>query len=130
MFYKRLITWIVILSAFFLSNCAENDFECRNNRQFCTPIQSENLQESGPVIDKFLKELPQDWSSQEKLERLRDWLQCKSCVTKVEILCNSCIFTFPAISELKITFIIEGQETDKILYIIMSEPLSFAGYHD
>lgn len=130
MFYKRLITWIVILSAFFLSNCAENDFECRNNRQFCTPIQSENMQESGPVIDKFLKELPPDWSSQEKLERLRDWLQCKSCVTKVEILCNSCIFTFPAISELKITFIIAGQETEKILDIRMSEPLMFVGYHD
>lgn len=130
MFYKKVRTWIVILVGFLSTNCAENDFECRNNRQFCNPIQSENLQESGPIIDKFLQELPTDLRSQEKLERLRDWLQCKSCVFHVEIFCNSCIETFPPISELKITFIIEGQETDKILDIMMSEPLSFAGYHD
>lgn len=127
---KKIKTWIVILSAVLLTNCAENDFECRNNRQFCSPIESENLQASGPVIDKFLQELEPNLSSQEKLEKLRDWLQCKSCVTKVEIFCNSCVFTLPAISELKITFIIEGQETDKILDIIMTEPLRFAGYHD
>lgn len=130
MVYKRLKTWIFILSAFFLTNCTENDFECRNNRQFCNPIQSENLQESGPIIDKFLRELPRDLSSQEKLERLRDWFQCKSCVSHAEIFCNSCIYTLPPISELKITFIIAGQETEKILDIRMSEPLMFVGYHD
>ncbi|MFD2203325.1 hypothetical protein [Shivajiella indica] len=123
-------TRIVVFSAFLLTNCAENEFECRNNRLFCNPILSENFEESGTVIDEFLQELPPELSSQEKLEKLRDWLKCKSCVSHVEIFCNSCIYTLPPISELKITFILGGRETDKFLDIIMSEPLRFVGYHN
>jgi hypothetical protein len=128
--YKKIEKWVVIISAFLLTTCTENDFECRNNQQFCSSIQSENLQKTETVINEFLKELSVDLDSQEKLERLRDWLQCKSCVAHAEIFCNSCIYTLPPISELNITFIIEGQETEKVMDIIMSEPLRFAGYHD
>ncbi|RPA68288.1 hypothetical protein EF405_11520 [Cyclobacteriaceae bacterium YHN15] len=126
---SRYFIFAFILTVF-LFGCSENDFDCRDNKAFCSSVQSQNLQKTETVINEFLKELSVDLDSQEKLERLRDWLQCKSCVAHAEIFCNSCIYTLPPISELKITFIIEDQETEKILDIIMSEPLRFAGYHD
>ncbi|PCI59011.1 MAG: hypothetical protein COB34_04215 [Methylophilaceae bacterium] len=51
-------------------------------------------------------------------------------IEKAKILCNSCIETSPAQSELSIDFTSNGQAINKTLDILMDEPLKFHRYHD
>ncbi len=57
-------------------------------------------------------------------------IKCKNCVAKAEILCNFCIKTNPPQSELKVWFMVNGQQTVKTLDMIMDDPLRFITYHD
>lgn len=113
-----------------LTNCNSEDFVCVHDSVFCAYVRGEDYPATGPIIDDFLKNLDSGLTDQEKLEKLKEWLLCKSCVSHAEIFCNSCIYTYPAQSELKIIFIIDGQETGLVLDISMAEPLRFVRYHE
>ena len=120
----------ILLFAILLSSCKKEAVECSNEKEFCAFVNAEEFDKTSASINKYLKSLNKRLSENEKLEIFRVWLECKSCVTKAEILCNSCVYTDPAQSELRITFLVKGQKIEKILDITMAEPLRFRNFHD
>lgn len=128
---KAIITLTVLfLTLAILTSCNKDEITCSNGEIFCYYVNKEEFNKTGPTIDNFLKDLKKKLSDEEKLERLVDWLKCKSCVSNAEILCVSCIKTNPPQSEIKVWFIINGQIKTQILDIIMDDPLRFRTFHD
>jgi len=113
-----------------LAGCSGNEGSCANDEEFCALINAENFDGTGPVIDDYLEGLRSKLSDEEKLDRLVDWLECKSCVKRADIICNSCIYTNPPQSELKIVFVINEVQVERILDIQMRDPLLFSGFHN
>jgi hypothetical protein len=120
----------IILLTLVLTSCKKEDVKCSDDTAFCSFIDKADFNNTSSVINKYLAGQEKKLSENEKLEQLRDWLKCKSCVSSAEILCNSCIYTNPAQSELKVSFIVNGQQVEKCLDVIMDEPLSVRAYHD
>lgn len=121
-----LTTIILILS---LTACKKDKMICTDEEIFCAFVEDQNFSATGTIIDDFLAGLKKN-KNDENLEKLRNWFECKSCVEKAKILCNSCIETSPAQSELSIDFTSNGQDINKTLDILMDEPLKFHRYHD
>lgn len=126
----RLLLATIVFLNIVLTACNKDNIRCTNESEFCGFISSEEFDNTGPLTDTFLKKLDSDLSAQEKLEKLVNWLKCKRCVANAEIFCNSCIETYPAQSELKVWFLVNGQQIEKTLDITMSDPLRFRTYHD
>lgn len=120
----------IILLTLVLTSCKKEDVKCSDDTAFCSFIDKADFNNTSSVINKYLAGQEKKLSANEKLEKLRDWLKCKSCVSSAEIHCNSCIYTNPAQSELIISFIVNGQQVEKCLDVIMGEPLSVRAYHD
>jgi hypothetical protein len=112
-------------------SCKKDGAICSGNKKFCTYIEQEDYQNAGSIIDKYLNKQKKSLSDSEKLKHLRDWLNCKSCVSNAEVFCNSCIYTLPAQSELNVTFLVKGKQVDKalIIIIVMDEPLKFSTFN-
>ncbi len=110
------------------TGCKKDDVKCSNETEFCAFISSEEYNKTGVLIDKYLSGLKTNLSDEESLNKLKDWLECNSCVENVEIFCVSCIETYPPKSELIVSFILNGQQTEKTLFIIMDDPLRFGYY--
>lgn len=120
----------LILLTLVLTSCKKENVKCSDDTEFCSLIDKEEYNNTGSIIDKYLSGQKKKLSDSEKLEQLRDWLKCKSCVSNAEILCNSCIYTNPAQSELKVSFIVNGQKVEKCLDIVMDKPLRVRTYHE
>lgn len=120
----------ILLLTTILTSCKKDNVKCSDDTEFCAFVNKEEYNNTGSIIDKYLSRQKESLSDNEKLEQLRDWLKCKSCVSNAEILCNSCIYTNPAQSELKVLFIVNGQQVEKVLDIIMDKPLKFRTFHD
>lgn len=120
----------IILLTLMLTSCQKEDIKCSGDKEFCSFIDKEDYNSTGSLTNKWLAGQKKTLSENEKLEHLKDWLECKSCVSNVRIECNSCIYTYPAQSELKISFIIKGQKIEKCLDVIMDDPLRVRSYHD
>lgn len=125
-----LVFKIVILLTFVVTSCKKENVKCSDDTEFCSFVDKAAYNNTCSIINKYLSRQKKKLSDNEKLEQLRDWLKCKSCVYDAEILCNSCIFTNPAQSELKVSFIVNGQQVEKCLDIIMDEPLRVRTYHE
>ncbi len=121
-----LICSAIILLTSTLSSCKEH----ADDTEFCTFIEKAEYNNTASIIDKYLSGQKKNLSDNEKLEQLRDWLKYKSCVSDAEILCISCIQTDPPQSELKVLFTVDGQHVEKVLDIIMDNPLKFRTFHD
>ena len=120
----------IILSTLLLTSCGKEGLTCSGDSEFCSFIDKEDFTGTSSVINKWLAKQKTNLSENEKLEQLRDWLECKSCVSEAKIDCNSCIYTLPPQSELKIAFMIKGQKVEKCLDVIMDTPLKVRGFHD
>lgn len=125
----KLTLSVILLTVFVLSGCEKTSLKCTDDQEFCAVVSAGEYDRTGPIINKYLSGQDKQMSGKDKLAALADWLNCKSCISQVEILCNSCIYTNPPQSELRILFSTAGQNTEKILDILMSEPLKFAGFH-
>lgn len=121
---------VMILLSVGLTSCKKEDVKCVDDAEFCSLVGQSELDKTIPIIDKYLATQNKSLSDDEKLEQLRDWLKCKSCISDTEILCNSCIYTYPPQSELKVSFIINEQRVEKSLDIIMGNPLKVRTYHE
>ena len=117
-----LTTAIILFACLTLWTCNKDD------ETFCALVNEENFDATGPLIDDFLATL-KNGNQADHLAKLKEWLECKSCVEKAQILCNSCILTFPPQSELSVDFVSNGIIITMTLDILMSEPLKFRAYH-
>ena len=136
--YKIILPSILMLLACLtLWTCKKYIIVCPQNETFCTLIDEQDYEATLPFIDNFLASMIYaNYASALKkdnqdrgLLKLKNWLECKSCVDRARILCNSCIETGIAQSELKIDFISNGQIVTLILDIYMENPLRTRKYH-
>lgn len=126
---KTILTAVIIfLTCLTLWTCNKEKASCSDDQTFCSLVVNQDFDATGSVIDNYLAGLKKN-KKDENLERLRDWLECKSCVDKAEIYCNSCIKTNPPQSILSVDFISNGQTVTMTLDILMDEPLKFCAYH-
>ena len=123
-----LVTISILLACLSLLSCKKEDLKS-GDEKFCEYVSIQNYEATGPLINNFLATLSRN-NQDDNLGKLRDWLEAKTCVDSATILCNSCIYTNPAQSELKVIYISNGQKTSKIMDIIMSDPLKFRTYHE
>jgi len=124
---------ILLLSFLFIgslfSGCKKDDKITIENDQFCALVSSKSIEATGLLINDFLAGLENSDKS-DNLLKLKTWLEAKSCVDSVSIICNSCIYTYPTQSELSVTFITNGTKSELIMDVIMAEPLIFGSYHN
>ncbi len=120
---------ISLLIFFTLVSCTKDRISRAEDTEFCSFVDSQDFDQTASIINDFLEGQKKNEDT-ENLEALKDWLACISCVGEVEILCNSCIYTLPTQSELRVEFIANGQTIIKVLDIRMGERLSFVRYHD
>ena len=125
---KIILTATILLTCLTLWTCKKDKVSCSDDNTFCSLVDDQNFEATSQIIDDFLATLKKG-TQDDKLEKLKDWLECKSCVNKAEILCNSCIKTLPAQSELNVDFISNGQSITMTLDILMDDPLEFRSYH-
>ncbi len=123
------IFWAGIVSLFF-TGCKKDVAVCLDENAFCSYVNSEHFDSTRTVMNDFLKTINKNKNSDEKLEALNAWLACKSCVSKAEIFCNSCIKTNPPQSELRVHFLANGKDIELTLDVLMDEPLRFVRYHE
>jgi hypothetical protein len=122
------VVLIIACGADRVDNSISNN-DCLHQEEFCSYVDLSQIDSTGVQITKALEILSLEKDT-EILERLNDYLNCKDCIQKSEIICNSCFDTYPAISELRIEFISSGEITIKILDISMDDPPTYAGFHD
>jgi hypothetical protein len=100
------------------------------DEKFCPFVNVENIDKTGPSIDEFLTGLNNDLTVEQQLQELTAWLKFHACITDATILCNSCIYTNPPMSEIAVSFIENGITKTIVLDIKMTNPLKFSGYHE
>lgn len=120
---------ILLFMSILFTACKKEEVKCSDNTEFCAFISAEEYDKTGVLIDKYLSGLQRNLSDEEQLNKLKDWLVCKNCVDKVEIT-DDLVLTNPPKRALITSFIINGQRTEKSLFILMSEPLRFGHYSE
>ncbi len=119
---------IITIACILFGSCSKESISTRDDFKFCVLVHENNFDQTGPIINDFLTGLKSN-NPDENLEKLVKWLESISCVDNVTIMCNSCIYTGPPMSELKVDYSFNGQIVPMIMDIRMSEPLTFARYH-
>ena len=119
---------IVITACLMVSSCTKSSITLPNDIKFCSLVKAQDFIETGPIIDDFLQRLRKN-QPDKNLDKLVKWLNGISCVDNAAIICNSCIETYPAQSELRVDFRINGQLVSEVLDIKMDERLKFVRYH-
>ena len=102
-----------------------------DNKEFCLYLNSENMDETIPVINEYLESLLNNLSDKQKLEQLTNWLKSAPCIIDATIVCESCIsgMNTPTMSEILISFEENGIVKDFIYDIVMTDPLRVAFCH-
>jgi hypothetical protein len=99
------------------------DKEKDKKEELCSYLNSENLDKTIPIINDYLAGQKSKLNDEEKLQALVKWLKSCTCITDATILCISCIYTLPAMSEIKVMFEENEKTVELILDITMSNPL-------
>jgi hypothetical protein len=126
---KTILTAVIIfLTGITLWTCNKETAPCSDDQAFCSLVDNQLFDSTGSIINNYLAGLKKN-KKDENLVKLRNWLECKSCITRAQIICNSCIKTNPPMSELSVDFFSNGQKVTMILDILMDEPLKYVAYH-
>jgi len=96
---------------------------CYNAKEICSYLNMEDITKTIPIIDDYLASLSNDLNDEQKLQAFTEWLKSHSCVIDASILCVSCIYTWPAISEISILFKENEKTVEVVLDILMTNPL-------
>ena len=120
---------ILLFVSILFTACKKEEVKCSDNTEFCGFIGAEEYDKTGVLIDKYLSGLQRNLSDEEQLNKLKDWLACKSCVEHVEIT-DDLVLTNPPKRKLSTSFIINGHQMEKSLFILMDEPLRFGHYSE
>lgn len=126
---KTILTAVIIfLTCITLWTCNKEKAPCSDDQPFCSLVDNQDFDSTGSIINNYLAGLKKN-KKDENLVKLRNWLECKSCVDRAQIICNSCIKTNPPTSELSVDFNSNGQKVTVIIDILMDEPLKYYAYH-
>ena len=122
---------LLIFISFALAGCKkDNNCNVNNGVQFCPLIQVENYEGAGKIINDYL-ECQKNNDSNQNLNNLKDWFECKECVDSV-VLSGVMILTFPPQTEYFIKFEINGNYIEKIIDIFIYDDghLEFNLFHE
>ncbi|QLH28385.1 MAG: hypothetical protein HWD63_02640 [Candidatus Parvibacillus calidus] len=124
-----LLGMVILLYMVFSGGCAKDSVLCTDDGIFCGSMVNYVDEKALAAINSYLNRQEKNQADSVKLRLLKDWLECKSCIQEVRILCNSCIETYPAQSELSVG--LTGSEPDNVLVldILMSNPLKAIRIH-
>ncbi|HQN57977.1 MAG TPA: hypothetical protein PLR24_12115 [Saprospiraceae bacterium] len=120
---------VIILLGALAGGCNKERVLCADDGEFCRSITNHREEKSLSIINGYLNKQNKNLDDGVKLCLLKDWLECKSCIEGAEILCNSCIYTLPAQSELSLRLNTSGPDSVVVLDIIMSNPLQAVRFH-
>ena len=122
---------IIFLLLLGVVGCEKEEVLEIGSEEFCLYLNSENIDETIPVINDYLTTLPNNLSDKQKLQQLTRWLKSAPCIIDATILCESCISGLytPTMSEIMITFKENGIAKDFIFDILMTNPLQVAFIH-
>ncbi|MDR2690784.1 MAG: hypothetical protein LBB73_00530 [Dysgonamonadaceae bacterium] len=107
--------------------------ECEDAGQY---LIDGKFEEARKAIDNWLKET-EDWvipanvhASAYVLEKLTGWLEYHLAVSDAQVLCYDCIKTYPAQSEIIISYSNQSKYEYKTLDIQSGSPMQTGGFHD
>ena len=106
------------------------DKETPEYSEFCLYANVEDFHKTTPIINEYLSILPKRMSDEQQLQALAEWLKTYPCIIDAVILCQSCIYTNPVMSEIMISFKENGITKELILDVVMTNPLRIAGVHE
>ncbi len=119
--------FILLLATF--GACKKDEVRCTDDNAFCALVNDRDYEATGAMVNEFLESLKKE-SQDESLQKLTKWLECKSCVDRAEILCNSCILTNLPQSEIEVVFLNKWTTDTLVMDIMMEAPLKFLSYHE
>ncbi|HRN33690.1 MAG TPA: hypothetical protein PLQ53_05845 [Saprospiraceae bacterium] len=124
-----LLGMVILLYMVFSGGCTKDSVLCTDDGIFCGSMVNSDDDKALAAINNYLSKQEKNQADSVKLHLLKDWLECKSCIQEVRVLCNSCIKTYPAQSELSVR--LTGSEPDDVLVldILMSNPLKAIRFH-
>ncbi|MDR2906752.1 MAG: hypothetical protein LBU91_02030 [Bacteroidales bacterium] len=118
---------VLLMLAGVLNSCKEDDSQ--QSSSLCSNINSVDINQSLPMINHYLSGLPEILDDTRKLQALIGWLKADACIVDAEILCNSCIYTNPPMSEILLSFKENGILKHFVFDIAMTKPLVASNYH-
>jgi hypothetical protein len=117
----------ILLICLTLAGCERERPGCDEER-FCELTEEKKFEELRPLINNYLSTLDYgpdaEAKEEENIQKLEEWLECKSCIGRVKIECVSCIMTLPAQSELVIHFKAGGKTIKKVMDVRMAVPMT------
>ncbi|MBP9134477.1 MAG: hypothetical protein KBF75_10640 [Saprospiraceae bacterium] len=131
---KKSILFLTILFTFILSLNSCTKGELSNpvlGIDLCLKVTNTDFQGMKEVINRYLKNgvFSVNKSPETQLYDLVEWLDKQQCIS-AELLCNSCIDTYPAQSEIRIVLHTGGERRIVTLDILMSKHIEARGFHE
>lgn len=138
-FMKVTVRALLYLTFIAFSSCREEEskVDCPVDEAFCALVYEKDFNSTGPLIDAFLESMS-GANRGEGMEKLKSWLECKSCVAGVVKFENSndIIKVNPPLTEMYVVFMIDNKVVEMYLDLIVyldptaDPPLKFKTFHD
>ncbi len=130
---KKKILFLTILSTFLFTGQSCTKGELSNpvlGVDLCLKVTNNDFKGMKEVINRYLKNgvFSVNQSPETQLYDLVEWLNKQNCIS-AELLCNSCIETYPAQSEIRIVLNTGGERGIVTLDILMSKHIEARGFH-
>ncbi len=93
---------------------------------FCGYIQAEKFDSTYRFLNQILSKIPFDEDSMKKFEKR---LIEENCVVEVEWICNSCLFSLPAQSEVLVRIKTNQGFIRVVIRVVMMEPMKSNGMY-
>ena len=131
---KKKILFLTILSTFLFTGQSCTKGELGNpvlGVDLCLKVTNNDFKGMKEVINRYLKNgvFSVNQSPETQLYDLVEWLNKQNCIS-AELLCNSCIETYPAQSEIRIILHTGGERRIVTLDILMSKRIEARGFHE
>ena len=131
---KKKILFLTILSTFLFTGQSCTKGELSNpvlGVDLCLKVTNDDFKGMKEVINRYLKNgvFSVNQSPETQLYDLVEWLNKQNCIS-AELLCNSCIETYPAQSEIRIILHTGGERRIVTLDILMSKHIEARGFHE
>ena len=102
--------------------------EPENDVDFCSCVNTENIDKTIPVINDFLYKLSDELDEEQKFLKLIEWLKSHTCLISVELYGHLCMYSEQPMSKILISFDENEITKEIILDISMKQPLEAVGY--
>ena len=126
---NTLVFFMVII--FFMTTCdkdgpVEDPPVMPQDTTFCGYIDAERFDSTYRFLNQILSKIPFDEDSMKKFEKR---LIEENCVVEVEWICNSCLFSLPAQSEVLVRIKTNQGFIRVVIRVVMMEPMKSNGMY-